>query len=99
MKRLLSLFLLIGLTSGCASLTPDAKMKSWMGQSAHTAILQWGPPAQEVGDGADGKVLTWRYWVPASFIPYVGWVGNYWQTRSFYVRADGTIYAYRWQGI
>jgi hypothetical protein len=95
---LLSLLLLVAFT-GCATMTPDASMKAWMGKPVQGAILSWGPPARTITDGADGQVMEWSYWQPAVFIPYVGRVGNYWKTRCFYVHADGTIYAYRWQGL
>src|ERR1035437_451822 len=102
MKRFASLTLLLAVLLGsaaCATLTPDASMKSWMEKPVQGAILAWGPPTRTINDGADGQVMEWSYWQPAVFIPYVGNVGNYWKTRCLYVRADGTIYAYRWQGL
>src|ERR1035437_5110214 len=80
MKRFASLTLLLAVLLGsaaCATLTPDASMKSWMEKPVQGAILAWGPPTRTITDGADGQVMEWSYWQPAVFIPYVGnvWSG------------------------
>lgn len=95
-----ALLVLVALSlPACSSLTPSATMQSYMGHTAQEVILKWGPPARTITDGADGQVLVFEYWVPRSFVPYVGWIGGYTATRSFYVNGQGIVYNWRWQGL
>ena len=95
-RATIALVLFFALT-GCGSI--NATMQSWQGKPAHNLIMKWGPPTRTITDGAGGQVLTYDYWVPRTFIPYLGWIGGYTATRSFYVNAEGVIYNWRWQGL
>ncbi len=99
-KMAAALTLLVALT-GCASIGNN--MASWVGRSSNELILVWGAPTRENSDGAGGVVLTYEQYVPrqAVFVPGAGniMMGGYTRTRQFYVRPDGTIYSWRWQGL
>ncbi len=53
---LLCLLALVAL-SGC--LSPDAAMKSFLGQHSSELVARWGPPQQKMSDGQGGEI--WSY--------------------------------------
>jgi hypothetical protein len=85
--RFATTVMLLLVLAGCASSGIDQLMNSWVGSHKSKLILSWGPPARYDSDGLDGEVLTWEF-------RRDGYVA----TRSFWVHADGTIYAWRWHG-
>jgi hypothetical protein len=100
------------LGSGCASLSPSKTMQSWMGAHQSALILSWGPPTRTSTDGAGGTILIYEYDRNTGQIPgravrnpdgsvsYTApQASGYVATRMFWVRPDGTIYNWRWQGF
>jgi hypothetical protein len=94
--------------AGCASARDavDKEMASWVGHNQEELITKWGPPRQTMPDGSGGTI--WVYYM--QHIPGVlGAIAlppvqvdpshEYCCTRMFYVRDNGTIYAWRWQGL
>ena len=107
------LLLLIYTLTGCAYQAKklNAVMESWLGKSESELILAWGPPQNTASDGNGGKVLvysTTRQQTP-QIKPALDVYGNMHQvvapgatweaSRMFYVNSEGTIYAWRWQGL
>ena len=68
--------------------TPDAYMKSMVGHNISEVIYRMGPATTVQPDGQGGATYTWSYLRSG----YTAW-------RMFMVDANGTIYAYRYQGL
>jgi hypothetical protein len=62
MREVTFLVVLLLLT-GCAISKEalDAKMNTWMGQSANDLIASWGPPTQVIDNGYEGKILVYEF--------------------------------------
>jgi hypothetical protein len=87
-------------------------MESWMGSHQSELILKWGPPTRTAEDGAGGTILIYesdRDMGQAPGRAVRNWDGSvsytaprsnsYVATRMFWVRPNGTIYNWRWQGF
>jgi hypothetical protein len=113
MTRRLSVLLLgSGLMMACASLTPTKTMQSWVGQHQADLFLQWGPPTRTTSDGADGTIVIYEYdrnhgqipgravRHPDGSVTYTAPMSTgYVASRMFWVRPNGIIYRWRWQGL
>jgi hypothetical protein len=107
MRRSVAVFAAL-IVTGCISSTMDP----WIGHTEQELILSWGPPQQRVSDGSDGTVLIYSSYVttgtaPGELIPTSSGGAIYTppqtyghqRVRMFYIRADGTIYSWRAQGL
>lgn len=65
-------------------------LDSWLGQTKHKLIMNWGPPARIESDGAGGEILVYanEFYMPNQYGPaYHAW--NY---TFMYANSSGIIY-------
>ncbi len=94
MNRLIAIFLLLLVSTGCANI--NKVMKSWEGHHYGELIASWGPPQQVFDDGYGGRILVYtqqRQWTtPGTATTYTTGSATVWDNYIWGSATSRTTY-------